>query len=121
MHNFKPVDENLDKITFNQQINVGRISIENVFGILKNRWRILHCINACVDRALRIVTVYYVLHNYCQLMGLPSPPKGFQEDPLCCVKGQVPLFHEGRVASQCGEAMHVTFFTNWMIVHANPI
>jgi hypothetical protein len=116
--NFKPVDEYWDKIMFDQQMNVGRINIENVFGILKIRWRIFHCIYACVDRTPTIVMVYYVLHHYCQLMGLPPPPKGFQEDPFCCVKGQVPLLHEGRVAPQCGEA---TFFTNWMIVHANSI
>jgi hypothetical protein len=53
--------------------------------------------------------IYYVLHNYCQLMGLPPPPKGVQEYPLCCVKGQVPLLHEGQVTSHHGEAMPVTF------------
>jgi len=47
--NFKSIDGNLDKIMFDQQMNVGKVNIENVFGILKNRWRILHCINACVD------------------------------------------------------------------------
>jgi hypothetical protein len=36
-----------------------------------------------------------VLHNYCQLMGLPTPPKDPQEDPLCCARGQMPLLHEG--------------------------
>ncbi len=46
-------------------------------------------------------------------MGLPPPPKGFQEDPLCYVKGLEPLRHEGQVASQHGETMHATFFTNW--------
>ncbi len=40
--NFKPVDRNLDKIMFHQQMNVGRANIENSFGILKNRWMILH-------------------------------------------------------------------------------
>ncbi len=52
---------------FNQQMNVGRVSIENAFGILKNRWRILHCINACVDQALEILMACCVFHNYHQL------------------------------------------------------
>jgi len=105
LHNFKPIDEILDKIMFDWQMNVGRINIENAFGILKNRWRILHCINACVDQAPIIMMVYYILHNYCQLMGLPPPPKGLQENPLCFAKGQVPLLHEGElphnVEKQC--------------------
>ncbi len=33
LHNFKPVSENLDKIMFDRQINVSRISIENAFEI----------------------------------------------------------------------------------------
>ncbi len=36
-HNFKPVDGNLDKIIFDQQMNVGRINLEMFFRILKNR------------------------------------------------------------------------------------
>ncbi len=67
LRNFKPVDGNLEKIMFDQQMNVGRVSIENAFGILKNRWRILHCINACVDRAPGILMACSVFHNYCQL------------------------------------------------------
>ncbi len=49
LRNFKLVNGNLDKIMFNQQMIVGKINIENIFGILKNRQRILHCINARVD------------------------------------------------------------------------
>ncbi len=56
-------------------MNVGRINIENDFGILKNRWRILHCINAH-DQTPGIVVACCVIHNYCQLMGMPPPPKG---------------------------------------------
>ncbi len=120
-HNFKLVHGNLDKIMFDQQMNVGKISIENVFGILKNRQRILHCISACVYQSPEIVVPCCVLHNYDQLMGLPPPPKGPQEEPLCHARGQMPFLCEGQVTSQCGETMHATFFTNWMIICANPI
>jgi hypothetical protein len=36
LHNFKPVDGNLDKIMLDLQMNVSRVNMENVFGILKN-------------------------------------------------------------------------------------
>jgi hypothetical protein len=78
LHNFKLVDGNLDKIMFNQQMNVGRVNIKNVFGILKNRWRILHCINACVDRAPGILMVCCVFHNYCQLKDYHHPQEVFK-------------------------------------------
>ncbi len=92
LHNFKLVHGNLDKIMFDQQMNVGKISIENVFGILKNRQRILHCISARVDQTPEIVVACCVLHNYCKLMGLPPPPKGPQEDPLCHARGKCLFF-----------------------------
>jgi hypothetical protein len=38
--------EILNKIVFDQQMNVGKISIENAFGIFfSNKQRVLHCIN----------------------------------------------------------------------------
>ncbi len=40
--NFKPIGGNMDKIRFDWQMNVDRVKIENAFGILKNKWRILH-------------------------------------------------------------------------------
>ncbi len=74
-----------------------------------------------VDWAPGLLVACCVLHNYCQLMRLPPRPKDPQEDPLCCVRGQMPLLCEGWIVSQCEEAMHVALFTNWMIVYANPI
>ncbi len=121
LHNFKPIDGNLHKIMFDQQMNVGRVRIENAFGVLKSRWRILHSINTHVDWAPGLLVACCVLHNYCQLMRLPPPQKDPQEDPLCCVRGQMPLLCEGWIVSQCEKAMHVALFKNWMIVYANPI
>jgi hypothetical protein len=54
-------------------------------------------------------------------MGLLSPPRGCQEIPFCCARGQVPLLHEGQITSQHGEAMRVALFTNCLIVHINYI
>jgi hypothetical protein len=69
--NFKLVDENLDKIVFDRQLNVERVNIENIFANFKNRWRILHYINASIDKVFETMVICYVLHNYYQLMGIP--------------------------------------------------
>jgi hypothetical protein len=90
LRNFKAVYGYLDKIMFNQQMNVGRVSIENAFGILKNRWRIFHCINAHVDQALGILMACCVF-QLSSIEGLPPPSRGFKKDPLCCARGQVLL------------------------------
>ncbi len=74
-----------------------------------------------VDRTLGIVVACCVFHNYCQLMGLPLPPRGHQKNPFYCARGQVPLLCGGQVASQHEEAMRAALFTNWMIVRINPI
>jgi len=42
-------------------MNVGRINIDIFFRVFKNRWRILHYINARVDQAFGIVMVCCVI------------------------------------------------------------
>jgi hypothetical protein len=61
LRNYKPTDGDVDKIKFDRQINGGRVSIENVFGLLKMRWRILNSINSRVDIAPSIVVDCCVL------------------------------------------------------------
>ena len=42
--------------------------IEQTFGILKARWRILKYVNVnSVERAVEIITVGCILHNFCML------------------------------------------------------
>jgi len=105
--NFKLVDENLDKIMFNQQTNVNRVKIENDFEIFKNRWRILHCINARINGTPKIVVACCVLCNYYQLIKILAPLTNPQVDLLCGARGQVPFGCEGR--------------TNWMSAYHKPI
>jgi hypothetical protein len=50
---------------YEQQVNLNKVSIENVFVILKNRCKILYYIIVCVDRAFKIVVACCVFHNYC--------------------------------------------------------
>jgi hypothetical protein len=105
--NFKLVDENLDKLMFNQRTNVNRVKIKNDFEILKKRWMILHYINARINGTPKIVVACCVLRNYYQLMRILAPVTSPQVDLLCGARGQVPFACEGR--------------TNWMSVYHKPI
>lgn len=57
-----------DKDKFNTMLSKARVHIENAFGILANRWRILHTtINMCPKNADKIVLATVVLHNFLML------------------------------------------------------
>ena len=45
-------------------MNSGRITIENAFCALKNRWRILRRFNSRIDKAARVTIACCWLHNY---------------------------------------------------------
>jgi hypothetical protein len=62
----------VDQIQFDQFLNKGRVLIENAFGTLKNRWRILKKFNVHVDRTPMITLACCMLHNFCQLQGMPK-------------------------------------------------
>jgi hypothetical protein len=53
-------------------MNSRRVIIKNVFGSLKNKWRIMKNLNDCVNRALPI-TITCVLHNYCEMRKFKKP------------------------------------------------
>jgi hypothetical protein len=72
-------------------MNVGRIKLQFLFRILKNRWKIFHSVNAHVDQALRIMVACCVIHHYYQLMGMPLGPQIY---PICGARGQVLFAHE---------------------------
>ena len=52
---------------FDSSINSGRVVIEQAFGSLKNRWRILKGFNMSVDKAALVNLACCVLHNYCEI------------------------------------------------------
>ncbi|XP_017492641.1 PREDICTED: putative nuclease HARBI1 [Rhagoletis zephyria] len=57
-----------DKDKFNMMLSKARVHIENAFGILANRWRVLHTIiHACPKNADKIVLATVVLHNFLML------------------------------------------------------
>ena len=117
LQNYKPADEDVDKIRFDIQINDGRVSIENAFGLLKMRWRILNSVNSRVDIAPSIVVGCCVLHNFCQLM--KEPVLRTDLVPLHMVRGRRPVIREGRAAKEAGEVMRDVLFNNWLNVQEN--
>jgi hypothetical protein len=54
-----------DQNTYDKCLRGGHVKIENTFGILKNRWRILKNLNVDVKHAALIITTRCVLHNFC--------------------------------------------------------
>ena len=68
LHNFKLANGNVDRMRFDLQMNVGRVLVENAFGLLKGMWRILKRANCFVFWLPKVVAARCVLHNFCQLM-----------------------------------------------------
>ncbi|MCO5554366.1 hypothetical protein L7F22_007895 [Adiantum nelumboides] len=69
------------KNAFDKQIAKGRVKVENAFGILKNRWRILRDLNVSILFAPNVVIACCVLHNYVQLKGEPEPYDAIDPHP----------------------------------------
>ncbi|MCO5550757.1 hypothetical protein L7F22_004248 [Adiantum nelumboides] len=64
-----------------KQIAKGRVKVENAFGILKNRWRILRDLNVSLPFAPNVVITCSVLHNYVQLKGEHEPHDAIDPHP----------------------------------------
>jgi hypothetical protein len=102
-------------------MNSKRVVIENAFGSLKTRWKILKHFNSRVDRATKVTMVCCVLHNYCELCGEPEPKvanpatrgdvlMGFCVERLSCVR-------KGKAANAKGERIRQNLFEQWVIDH----
>jgi hypothetical protein len=61
----------VDKIKYDSNINLRKVVIENAFGSLRNRWRILKHFNFKIDKASLITILCCVLHNYYEMWGAP--------------------------------------------------
>ena len=76
LKNFKPSVNDprfKDKKKFDESLNSGRVVIEQDFGALKNRWRILKNLNMDVDRTATITLACCVLHNYYEIFSERVP------------------------------------------------
>ena len=63
-----------DKESFNCYLSSARVFVENAFGKLKARWRILHHIEANIDFAPFIIGSCCILHNICEQTNTPHIP-----------------------------------------------
>ena len=118
LRNFKPADGNVDKIRFDLQMNVGRVLVENAFGLLKGRWKILKRANCSVLRLPKVVVACCVLHNFCQLMevGEPCDGVGVCIDPHIGLARQLPRHREGRQATLAGEALRELLYADFLAI-----
>ncbi|MCO5570877.1 hypothetical protein L7F22_024606 [Adiantum nelumboides] len=69
------------KNVFDRHIAKGRVKVENAFGILKNRWRILRDLNVNLPLASLFISACCVWHNFVQLKGEPEPLEQINSHP----------------------------------------
>jgi len=85
-------------------MNSGRVVIEQAFGTLKNRWRILKNFNSRVDKAVQITIASCWLHNYREMLNQPEPHvanAGLRRDPLVQFGNEIlPMDEEGERAKR---------------------
>ena len=103
-----------DKIMFDESLNYGRVVIEQAFGALKNRWRILKNLNMGVDMDATITLACCVLYNYCEIFPerVPLPEELDQRaDHFVGVRrGPMRVSGDGPVGKVVGEQMRATLF-----------
>ena len=92
--------------------------IENAFGALKNRWRILKNFNMEVNKAATVTLACCVLHNFCEIYSERVPlPKDVDQLPDQFVKvrrGAMRLLADGRIGKIAGEYMRAIIFQSWV-------
>ena len=113
----------MDKRRFDNSMNSGRIVIEQAFGTLKNRWRILKNFNFRVDRAARITVACCWLHNYCEMLNQPEPHvinAGFRRNPhVGFGNAQISVDREGEHAKRRGEILRQQLSRQWVLENPN--
>ncbi|KAI5070938.1 hypothetical protein GOP47_0013189 [Adiantum capillus-veneris] len=62
-----------EKRDFDSKISKGRVKVENAFGLLKNRWRILRDLNVDLSFAPTMIGACCFLQNFVQIRGEIEP------------------------------------------------
>ena len=90
-------------------MNSGRVTIENAFGALKNRWRSLRRFNSRVDKVAKVIVACCWLHNYCEIRNEAEPyvaNAGLHRDPLVGFGNvRLPVHKEGEQTKHNGERL----------------
>jgi hypothetical protein len=103
-------------------LNFGIVVIEQVFGALNNRWRILKNLSMAVDMAATITLACCVLHNYCEIFSKRVPlPEDLDQRADHCIgirKGPLRVSGNGMASIVAGKHMRAALFEAW--VARNP-
>ena len=107
-----------DSPRFDSSVNSGRVVIEQAFGALKNRWRILKGFNMSVEKAALVTLACCVLHNYCEVhrhrVHVLADERLQQDLHVGFHVGRMQLPREGLPAKLVGEAMREVLFSLWL-------
>ncbi len=119
MKGYKPRNSDMvDQIWFHQSMNKGCVLIENAFGTLKNQWRIIKILNVRVDWAPMITLACCMLHNFCQLLGMPKlmvRDVWTQGNPFVSFVGMcISIPQEGERIKAVNEEMWNALFKSWI-------
>eukprot|EP01018_Ginkgo_biloba_P005772 Gb_14975 [translate_table: standard] len=93
---------------FDRFLSRGRVKIENAFGLLKGRWRILRDIGVELDKVPRFVVACRVLHNFLQMNGEVEPD--IQIDPH---PNSIAQLHSEAMERDQGQAQRDRLFCEW--------
>ena len=118
MKNWKALND-VQKKRFDSAMNSSRVTIENAFGALKNRWRILGRFNSRVDKAVRVTVACCWLHNYCKIRNEAEPYVAnvdLRRDPLIGFgNARLPLHREEEQAKRDGERLKERLYNQWVL------
>ena len=68
LKNHKPANPAIiDKMRFDSVVNGGKVVIEQTFGSLKNRYRILKAFNMLIEKTVVVTLACCALHNYYEI------------------------------------------------------
>jgi hypothetical protein len=94
------------------------VVIEQAFGSLKNRWRILKAFNMSVEKATLVTLACCVLHNYYEIhnqrVPIPADVRLRRDPHVGFYVGRMQLPHEGAAAKIAGERMRDVLFSSWL-------
>ena len=112
----------VDKMRFDYAVNGGKVVIEQAFGSLKNRCRILKAFNMSVEKVVVMTLACCVLHNYYEIqhehVHAPTDCRLRNDFYVGFHAGRIQLPREGETAKIVGNKMRNVLFSS--LLEINP-